>query len=46
MDETAEASTAPTLLFALLVGVAPHPVLPTGWALRRTDDGRAVGWRP
>ena len=41
VEESGEALTGVAFLFAVLIGVAPRLVLPTGW-LRRADDAHSL----
>jgi len=41
-EESGEALAGVSFLVAVLVGVAPRPVLPAGWALRRAADDEAL----
>jgi hypothetical protein len=42
VEESGEALAGVAFLMAVLLGVAPHLVLPASWALRRTADAEAL----
>jgi hypothetical protein len=46
VEESGEALAGVAFLMAVLLGVAPHLVLPASWALRRTADAEALAAYP